>query len=95
MGECVKNPNNPISKPTLKDAVQACADFTTENMASEKPVPFADERLKKRVKCSWRRTRLILEKADRMKLIEYGVSLRTAWPTEKGNLFLAEMEGKK
>ena len=55
-------------------------------------VPFPYEDLAKRFDCSQKLAYSACERAAERDLIEYGVSLRTAWLTEKGKALLAPLK---
>jgi len=68
------------------EVLEACRDWRTHHQ-------FADALLAVRTEQHPKVAHRALERADRRRLIEWGVSLRTAWPTPEG-FALLEQHGK-
>lgn len=67
--------------------LQACVDFRAAPRGA--PVKFANEILAERTGQCLKVCDRAMERAERRGLIECGVSLRTAWPTDAGALLHA------
>lgn len=83
---CRMEASRAVSRKDVTDiaVVLACRD------ALNTSVVFADELLAARTGQPRKVCERAMERAVRRGLIEYGVSLRTAWPTPKGMALLAE-----
>jgi len=68
---------------------KAVCEAVAQYQASRKPAPFPYETLAKQFNCPEKVAYRALERAERHGLIEYGVSLRTGWLTEKGEALLS------